>query len=443
MKKTVFGILFSLGSAWALAQGPLMPPGAPGETMKTLDQVEPRVPISSAPVTIDAPGSYYLTTNLTDTVVIRSDDVALDLMGFAITSAFEAVDFPGNQSNVVVRNGTIRGSSTGLDGRTLVDASCLFEGLRVYDTQIGIYVGSGCTVRDCEVWNSSTWGIRVVGDGNSQVTGCRVYNNPGIGLSVMGSGTLVENNMVRGNGDNYDIAQGNLLNLLLCEIPETLDWPCSVKLAGSLSASQPGVTGITVNADNVTIDLAGHTLIGPGASSGSGLYQASTFRNLTVLNGQAVNWRGVAHAGFSCSGWGNRLSGVQACSNAYGIILNGGSSMLEDCQAQHNLNIGVYIGSGNTMVRCAAYRNGEDGIYALHGNTLEACTVSYNGGSGIYAYEANTLEDCAASGNSGDGVDALYGNTLGRCTANNNGGDGIYASEANTLEKLYVAQQRR
>lgn len=47
------------------AQGSLTPPGAPEPTMKTLDQIEARTPISSAPFTIIRPGSYYLTTNLT------------------------------------------------------------------------------------------------------------------------------------------------------------------------------------------------------------------------------------------------------------------------------------------------------------------------------------------------------------------------------------------
>ena len=32
-----------------MGQGSLTPPGAPGETMKTLAQVEPRTPISSLP----------------------------------------------------------------------------------------------------------------------------------------------------------------------------------------------------------------------------------------------------------------------------------------------------------------------------------------------------------------------------------------------------------
>ena len=42
------------------AQGSLTPPGAPAATMRSLDQIEPRLPISSLPFSISQPGSYYL-----------------------------------------------------------------------------------------------------------------------------------------------------------------------------------------------------------------------------------------------------------------------------------------------------------------------------------------------------------------------------------------------
>src|SRR4030095_6606576 len=74
----------------ALAQGPLTPPGAAAPTMKTLDQLEPRTPISTLPFTISSPGSYYVTSNLTGVagqhgITINADNVTLDLGGFERT----------------------------------------------------------------------------------------------------------------------------------------------------------------------------------------------------------------------------------------------------------------------------------------------------------------------------------------------------------------------
>jgi hypothetical protein len=72
-----------------LAQGPLTPPGTPAPTMKTLDQIEPRTPISALPFTISSPGSYYVTANLTGVagqhgISVNASGVTLDLGGFEL-----------------------------------------------------------------------------------------------------------------------------------------------------------------------------------------------------------------------------------------------------------------------------------------------------------------------------------------------------------------------
>jgi len=73
------------------AQCSLAPPGAPGPTMKSLDQVEARTAITnSGAVTISQSRSYHLTRNITvssgGAIAINSDDVTLDLNGFTISS---------------------------------------------------------------------------------------------------------------------------------------------------------------------------------------------------------------------------------------------------------------------------------------------------------------------------------------------------------------------
>ena len=67
------------------AQGPLTPPAAPAPTMKTLSQIEPRIPITNVPVTITQPGSYYLTTNIVysgsnDGIRIATNNVTIEKM---------------------------------------------------------------------------------------------------------------------------------------------------------------------------------------------------------------------------------------------------------------------------------------------------------------------------------------------------------------------------
>ena len=98
-----------------MGQGSLTPPGAPGETMKTLAQVEPRTPISSLPYTITESGSYYVTGNLNSTgsgIIIQSSGVTVDLMGFSLTGDGSNGDYGihvAGATNAVIEDLVIKG----------------------------------------------------------------------------------------------------------------------------------------------------------------------------------------------------------------------------------------------------------------------------------------------------------------------------------------------
>ena len=192
-------------------QGPLNPPGPPGPTMKTLAQVEPRIPITNVPFTITEPGSYYLTTNMacgSSAIVIHSGRVTLDLMGFSLcgTGSGDGISAQGSSTNVLwnvsIRNGTIVGFDDGIDFYYVRDwcledlavASNADDGIHIAGGFVG--AGGGRLSRCSVLWNGSR-GAYISGDGNL-VEECAIVSNGNMGLYLCGaSGESCDENVVR------------------------------------------------------------------------------------------------------------------------------------------------------------------------------------------------------------------------------------------------------
>lgn len=208
--------LLSALTAGAFAQGSLTPPaGAPAPVYKTLDQVEARTPLTTGQtgVTVDAngqitisqPGSYYLTKNLVITqqnlvgITVNSDNVTVDLNGFTVSSsaapAGHAITL-GTSSNVIVRNGHIRGAS-------FFNPGGVFSGIGWRSGVIG--TGSGVRVSDLNIRGMANHGIEVPGStvercnveicGNSGITAAQVFDSTAreIRLSAIVATELVNN----------------------------------------------------------------------------------------------------------------------------------------------------------------------------------------------------------------------------------------------------------
>jgi hypothetical protein len=160
-----------------LAQGSLTPPGAPTPTMKSLDQIEARTPISSAPFTISVSGSYYLTGNLAVTsgagVIIAADFVTLDLNGYTISStagsaANAGVGLSGSSHHdITIRNGHISGTTT-------VSGSTFTPGGFVNGIGLGSSGGENVRIPDVTVLGVAQNGIKIPQVASNAVDRCSV-----------------------------------------------------------------------------------------------------------------------------------------------------------------------------------------------------------------------------------------------------------------------------
>ncbi|MCK6455277.1 MAG: right-handed parallel beta-helix repeat-containing protein [Phycisphaerae bacterium] len=205
MVTTPICIAILLAGAWVAGAGDLNPPAGP---VSPTPGPEPRIAINATNTPGDAdsvfriaaPGSYYLTGNLTGVaakmgIEIAASDVTLDLMGYTMTGvpgSLAGVSFGVlTQKNITIRNGVVRAwGASGLDiflGTDLVRVESITA---TNNVGRGISTSGTATVVNCIAEANTTEGI-LVGPG-STLTGCVAKGNTTFGISAGADSTVTD-----------------------------------------------------------------------------------------------------------------------------------------------------------------------------------------------------------------------------------------------------------
>lgn len=205
----------------------------------------------------------------------------------------------------------------------------------------------------------------------------------------------------------------------ISSLPYTITTQGSYVLTGNLVASG-STAGITISADNVTLDLNGFALVGGGSGSVAGINVPSGQKNILIRNG-------------TVRGWTN--GGINAA--------NANNSVIEGLRLSNNTATNTFsnvaavsVGSGSTVKNCVVAHNTNcNGISVENACLVTGCIVRANTvGIGI-----RTGDSCYVVGNISDsnttGISVGSGNRLdgNSCTSNVNSGLLVPSGETNNL----------
>ncbi len=389
-QKVVFAGLSLLVLGAIVTAGNLTPPAGPvAPTMKSLDQIEPRTPLSqlTAPGDADSQfritqrGSYYLTSDITgvagkNCIEIASPGVILDLNGYRLEGV------TGSLSGIItihdhgtIRNGTVHNFTVGIDAYEAV-------GIRLQNIS--------STSHDGACFRASVAAI---------IENCTAEYGT-IGFDVFESATLTNCTSRYAEDYGFEVEDG-----------------CTLTNCTAVNAE----SGFLIHGPCVLTNCTAQN----NQASGFRVEESSVLTDCTAFENGSAGFTVIART---------RLTRCNSRANLYGYYATEANSIIE-CTASANTSVGIVIaGNSNTVERCTIHENAQTGLFVSSGvgNNIDSNLLSYNGFNGVATATAdNLVVRNRARGNSNSNYSLVAGTEYGVILTNPGAGFTSSAAWAN------------
>lgn len=403
----IIGLLSVYGLHASQGQGPLVPPGPPAASMKTLNEIytlestmniklnntEPRTPIFALPHVITNSGSYYLTSGMTissatNGIEIRAHNVTVDLQGFTLDGndiGARGIYTPSAEWNgICIKNGILRRWTE--------------EGIRVtgYNAHVsditvecgrdtGIYLGDAAIVQNCTVQSNHPTGP---GGGIFTLEGCLIQNC-----------TVCDNT---GDMNLYALRAGACSAIEHCaslrnQAPDGLCYGIYTDdgsvirgcTAREIAAVDHTCYGIHAGRSGMITDCSATEISATGNGNMMAIYgqSGSMIKNSTAYNNTLET--GTYGAGIFCSADGTVIHCASHSNDVSGIHLGNGCLAMQN-NILDNPQYGIRVFGDYCQVKDNTLVNNGVGIYTDSGTT--GCVIVCN-----TAMNNNTNYDVNAS----------------------------------------------
>lgn len=219
-------------------------------------------------------------------------------------------------------------------------------------------------------------------------------------------------------GEFYVIGgSGSGVGTAIASLPYTISQPGFYYLRGNLSTTGSG-NAITVDSDDVTLDLMGFCLAGPSASSGIGI-NINNVKSVEVRNGSVRSFsKGINDAHGTTSYRNRRFTNLKVRGCGTGIYITTDGAIVTGCEATDN-QTGFYIECFASIVdKNTATYNTDYGFWVGQSpgqfRGIVTNNAAWHNGTGFaLSGQPDTLVDRNASHNNTTNWSGLTGCTVG------------------------------